>query len=264
MANEKHLLLTVGGDYVDSALVEEKWQVGVRLALTFGGADPVGTLPNNWNPTATTINRTETHWTITGNWLATGPSTIFHPDDYLHTKAAPAFATWLDAFPALSNQCRIKQLKLSPIGTDGRAIPAPPYSAGSPTILTYTSSYPVGSSAGSMLPLQNSLVMSHRTAQVGRRGRGRMFVPCLTTGLVDTHSHVASGVITSALAAQVALLHGLTVNGATSADPSVNAVVTGDPWTHYGLITQVRAGNVSDTQRRRRRSLTETVTSSSV
>jgi predicted nucleic acid-binding Zn ribbon protein len=264
MANEKHLLLTAQGDYTDPNLIEESWQVGIRLALVFGNVDSVGVLPNNWDPAAVTINRTETHWGIVGNWIAPGPSGTFHPDDYLNDHAAPAFATWLNAFPALSDACRLRSLKLSPIGTDGRAVPAPPYTQGSPCTLTWTSSYPLGSNSSIQLPLQNSLVMSHRTPQIGRRGRGRMFVAGLTAALIDAHAHVASGVVTSALSAQVALMHSLTYAGSTLVDPHVKPIVVGHPWTNYGVITSVRCGNVSDTQRRRRRSLTETVTSSSV
>jgi hypothetical protein len=264
MANEKHLLLTAQGDYTESSLAQESWQVGIRLALVFGAVDDVGVLPSNWDPVAQTISRTETHWNITGNWKAQAGSESFNPDDFLNDQAAPAFTTWLNAFPALSVHTRLRSLKLSPIGTDGRAVPAPPYTQGSPCHLTWTSSYPVGTNGGVMLPLQNALAMSHRTPQVGRRGRGRMFVPGLCIALMDVPGHVSSSVIASALAAQVALLHSLTYTGAGLGAPRTRPIVVGSPFTNYGAITQTLCGNVSDTQRRRRRSLTETYTASSV
>jgi hypothetical protein len=261
MANEKHLLLTAQGDYTDSALVEETWQVGLRLALVFGTVDDVGTLPSNWDPVAHTISRTLSDCTITGNWTVPVGVNTFAPDDFLYDIVKYSFETWFGAFPAISTATRLKTLKLSPIGTDGKAVPAPPYTQGSPVVLSYTSSYPVGTNAGTLLPLQNALVMSHRTPQIGRRGRGRMFVPGLTTGLLDTHAKVASGVVSSALTAQEQLLHNLTWSGGGPGTDHVRPIVTGKPFTHYGAITEVRCGNVSDTQRRRRRSLTETVSS---
>jgi len=41
----------------------------------------------------------------------------------------------------------------------------------------------------------------------------------------------------------------------------VKPIVTGAPWTHYGVITSVNVGNVADSQRRRRRQLVEARTS---
>ena len=173
MANEKHLLVTVTGDYTDSALSAEAWQVGLRFILNFGAVDPVGTLPNSWDVVADSINRTETHWTIAGNWKCTQLGGTFQADDWLNDQVAPAFAAWLGAMPGVSDQCRLDWVKLYPIGTNGRAVPAPPYASGTPCLLTYTGSYPVGSNSSDPLPLQISEVVSHRTLQTGRAGRGR-------------------------------------------------------------------------------------------
>jgi hypothetical protein len=258
MANEAHLLLSCIGDWDDTELAAETWQVGIRLALVFGSVDPVGTLPNNWAPTAQNISRTETHWTITGNWdVGYGPG--FHPDDYLNDQAAPAFAAWLsDSGVATSSKCRIREIKLSPIGTDGNLIPAPPYSAGTPCLLSYTSSYPTGATSSTLLPLQNALVMSHRTAQIGRRGRGRVFRPGLTTPAINSHGHVDSSVQASFLSAHVSLLEALSYSDTNPTGPHLRPIVTGSPWTQYGVINSVKVGSVPDTQRRRRRSLPET------
>ena len=68
MAGEKSLLLTIQGDYVNTDLSAEAWQIGIRCALVSGSVDPVGTFPNNWNPVADASSRTESLWTITGNW----------------------------------------------------------------------------------------------------------------------------------------------------------------------------------------------------
>ena len=259
MSNEKHLLVTCVGDWDDTALSEETWQVGIRLALVFGAVDDVGTLPNNWDPSPITINRTETDWTITGNWHVNHAGQTFEPDDYLNDQAAPAFDAWLsDSGVATSSKCRIRQIKLFPIGTTGRAVPAPPYSSGTPCLLDYTGGYPTGATSSTLLPLQNAVAMSQRSNQIGRRGRGRVFRPGLTTPALDSHAHLDSGVQSSLVAAHVALLEALSLTPIASDGPHIRPCVTGSPFVNYGVISTVRVGNVTDTQRRRRRSLTET------
>jgi hypothetical protein len=260
MANEKHLLITVQGDYTDSSLAAETWQVGVRAILNFGTVDDVGTLPNNWDPAANSINRTETDWTIIGNWDVNGPlAATFAPDDYLNDQVAPAVDTWMGAANR-SSQCRVRSIKLSPIGTNGHLVPAPPYASGTPLVLTWTGNYPVGSSGGGILPLQITPVASHRTNQVGRAGRGRMYLPGPSTGIMNDHGHIDTTPQSNLLAAQIALLEGLSFDGVLNT-AKVRPVVTGGNYTRYGVITQVRVGDVVDTQRRRRRQLQETYVS---
>ena len=257
MANEKHLLLTATGGWVDSDLANEVWQVGVRLVLNFGTTDPIDTLPNNWDPVAATISRTETDWNIDGNWSIDGPLTdTFAPDDYLNDQAAPAFADWMDT-AGRSTGCRLDFLKLYPIGTNGKAIPAPPYATGSPMELNWTSGFPVGSSSAQQLPLQIAGVVSHRTGQLGRRGRGRMFAPALTTAAVDHDSLFSSSWQSTAANVQKNTMEALAYDHTIGGEVHVRPIVTGAPWSQYGIINQVRVGNVPDTQRRRRDTLVE-------
>lgn len=265
MSNEKHLLLSIIGDWNDSALAAESWQVGIRLALVFNGdVDPVATLPNNWSPVATSINRTETDWTITGNWKVTFGSANFNPDDYLNDQVAPAVTTWA-ARTATSSKCRVRALKVSPIvAPHGTLEPAPPYAKGSPCLLEWTGAYPVGGNVAELLPLQNAAVASHRTPQTGRAGRGRAFLPGLTAGAMDGHGHLSSTVTAGLLDAQVTLLEALAYNEGGIDTYAIRPIVTGGNFTKYGLITTVKVGNVMDTQRRRRRSLEETYATGSV
>jgi hypothetical protein len=85
-----------------------------------------------------------------------------------------------------------------------------------------------------------------------------MFLPGIAASALDDHGHVSSGRVTSFLAGQIALLEGLSYTGVGTNSPHVRPIVTGGNWTKYGEITQVRVGSVFDTQRRRRRSLSET------
>lgn len=262
MANEKHLLLTISGDYVPSTLPGEIWQVGLRLGLVFGSVDPLGTLPNNWDPVADTIARTEAEWTINGNWLVRGPlTTEFHPDDYLNDQVAPAVAAWMPGTQC-SNQVRVRALELAVIGSpDGNQVPAPPYASGTPCRLEYTSSYPLGNSSSTQLPPQNSVVVSHRTQQIGSAGRGRMFLPSLTSAALSG-AKLSSTTVDDIVENQQTFLAALSDLG--GGDGNMRPIVTGGNYTKYAVINSVRVGNVMDTQRRRRNRLTEVYTSGAV
>ncbi len=253
----KHLLLTVGGTYVASNQQSESWQFGVRLALVAGDVDPIGSLPTNWEVQPDAISRTETHWNIDGNWQIANlvPPGTFHADDYLNDQVAPAVSAFLGGTPCSSN-LKTEYAKIYPIGTpDGRAIPAPPYASGTPVALTWTSSFPTGGSGSNYLPLQCSVGVSWRTPQIGRRGRGRIFLPPMTVAGVDAQGFLSSTQQTNTRDSAVAFLEALAFDGSGGNPWHVRPIVTGAPWTTYGVITQVRVDNVIDTQRRRRRQL---------
>lgn len=266
MAGEKHILLNIRGDWTDSELAGETWQVGLRCALVAGAdVDPVGDFPSTWALADDSINRTETDWTITSNWHAYQGSDDWNPDDWLNDQVAPAVIAWIAALSATSNKCRVRALACYAIGApSGKALPAPSQTVGAPALLTWTGSYPVGGSGGELLPIENAVVASHRTQLLGGKGRGRMYLPGLTAGGMDGHGRLSSTLCSGDLAAQVGLLEGIQMTAGTTFGWSVRAVVTGNPWKHYGVIDQVRVGNVADTQRRRRRQLDEVYTSGSV
>lgn len=267
MANEVHLLLTAIGGYTSTAaqFTEETWQIGIRHALVFSGSvDPVAALPTNVHVTAASINRDETNWTITGNWLAdNGSTTQFHGDDYLNDVAGPAFATWMATSNCFSSRVQLRELRLYPVGTNGKAVPAPPYAQGSPITLHWKT--PVGGgNSGAAVPPQLSVVASHLTQQVGRKGRGRAFLPPVTATSLN-EGGLSSSVASALLNAQATLLGDLAVDsGVGPWSASTRPSIIGAPWNSYAVINTVRVGNVIDTQRRRRRSASETFVSSAV
>jgi len=253
MTVQKHLLLTFFGTYDDASIEAETWQTGIRLSLIFGGTDIVGTLPDNWEPVGHTINRTETDWTITGNWVANSGANTFHGDDYLNDQVAPAWAAYLGGAD-YSSHAVTTGIRLAPIGSPlGHYVPAVPYLQGTPVELLYTASAPVGGSGGNMLPLQNSVVSSLRTQQPGPRGRGRMFMPSLTVAALDAHGFLSSTQQGNIRDNLVAFLEALSYGSLSPYE--VRPIVTGKPYENYGLVTQARVDNIVDTQRRRRRAL---------
>lgn len=267
MAGEKHLLLTIGGGYTDADLLNEKWQTTLRLALFSGpsgdSAPDIGTLPNNWEPVSDSISRIETSWTITGNWnIDLGAGASFHPDDWLNDQVAPALTAWFNQ-STHSNQGRVETVKVYPIGPDGKAYPAPPYALGSPCTLTYTGSFPTGSGASGIAPLQIAVVASHRTAQIGRKGRGRMFLPNISSTILGTDSLIGTTPRNLARDKQITLLESLSYLDAVTEWYLIPAII-GSPWTQYSRINAVQVGNVPDTQRRRRNGLVEVLSQGTV
>jgi hypothetical protein len=235
--------------------VGEIWQTSIRLALVFGPGtvDDVGTLPDNWDPVADPISRTETNWTISGNWTVDGPSiATFNPGDYLNDQVAPAVTAFMLA-SNVSNQCRVRQLRLWPIGSPlGRSVPAVPYTTGTPCDLEWTSSYPIGAQSSTQLPPQNSVVVSLRTLQIGAAGRGRMFLPSPTSAALSG-AKIGTTPQGDIRDAAVAFMEDL----AYSAGPFVRPIVTGGDFTKYAVVNRVAVGNVMDTQRRRRNAISE-------
>lgn len=259
MANEKHLYLTVGGGYIASAtaLANETWQFGVRICLNFGSIDPIASLPNNWDVYANPQTNDETSWITSSNWAVDGPGLpTFDPCAYLNDQAGPAAAAFVASTGNFSAAVQLRELRLYPIGSDGKALPAPPFAAGSPALLTYKATQPVGSGSSSMPP-QTTAVMSLRTQQVGRRGRGRCYLPMSAGGNVGTTGLV--GMMSAAYQAGLAtacqtFLEDLGLVALDPSDPQCAPIVTGAPWSSYAAVTSMILDNAWDTQRRRRRS----------
>lgn len=256
MAPSIHLLATFGGGWKSSFNNLEHWQFGIRFRCSNTAAVASDVIPTDFVPTSVNINRTESLWSIQGNWQLSGPGgDTLHVDDWLNDQLAPA-ATTLMGSGGLSSDMQLDYIKVYPIRSpDGRSEPAVPYPSGSPVSLFWTSSIPQGSNSGT-LPLQNALVASLRSGTPGRRGRGRFYMPGLTSGTLDTTTGALSSAYTAAWATHFqTFLNSCQVSLTVPDSLHVNPIITGKPYTNYQLVTTVVVNNVIDTQRRRRKSL---------
>ena len=257
MANEKHMYATIAGGYSNAGEDPERWQFGVRLALVFGVVSDVDTLPNNWDVVPNTDSTTSGDWGITTNWSADGPaSATFNPQSYMTDYLLPSVLAYV-ANPVFGADSFIDLVKLYAIGTNGLVI-------GGRSCTATATTPAAGDVGGDTLPLQNSVVISTRTLVIGRRGRGRWYMPCLTTNSLGAHGRLTSTATGNQLASAKAFLEGLAFASVAAGDPHVKAIVTGKPYTEYGVITGVQVGDVVDTQRRRRRQLVEVRVSDTV
>jgi len=254
MAGEKHLYCVAKGDYVNSTLATERWQMGVRLWADTSVPADQGTLPNTGDYGAASDTSSDTLGSYTSTWVWTvGIGTVIVPIDYLKNQAGPAWKTFIQN-ATLSSNVRLKEVHLYPITDTGRAF------EGRSAILTYATP-PVGAAVGGNLPTEVSSCVSWKTPQVGRRGRGRIYVPGVPQSAIDSNGFLTSTWVSNLVSRGETLADSLDVESVTPTVTHVKPIVTGAPWTHYGVITSVNVGNVADSQRRRRRQLVEARTS---
>jgi hypothetical protein len=248
------MYLVLGGDYSDSSDSAERWQLGVRLGLVFGGFDDHGDLPSNWTAEFANTSDATGGWTTVTGWNANGPlSWALDTQSYMEDYAIPS-AVALIGTDAVSSQVRLDSVKLSPINTSGHV------EGGRVTLATADTPVP-GTSGGGMLPLQNSCVVSTRTPVSGRTGRGRFYLPATAKDGLGDHGAFTSTYVGVVKDAAQAFLEGLSYTDADPAGAHVRPIVTGGSYVHYGMITEIKVGDRPDTQRRRRRQLTETYVS---
>lgn len=259
-----HLYAVLQGDYVAASLAGEVWQTGCRFATRPGSTAPVDVgafVP--FDVVALNQSVAEPTYTITSNWTTEMGITDLDPVSWIEDQLRPAAAALVGS-NLFSLNIRLRSILVYPIRSpDGRVEPAPPYLQGSPARLDYTSGFPVGTGTASILPLQNSIVSSLRTQQVGRRGRGRMFLPGPVAGNL-LNGRLNAGVPASYATAMKNFLEACRLDGNGAGGVYVAPCVTGAPFSDYALINQVRVGDVVDTQRRRRAGLTEAFSNAAV
>jgi hypothetical protein len=264
MAGEKSLYLVIQGDYSDTELAGEVWQTGIRMFASPGGTpDSVGTLSNTWDVVAANLTADETDYTIESNWTVEGGANDLNPLDYLNDQVVPALENWMGN-TAISQLARVRFVKLYPIAhPSGDVIPAPPYAQGSPALLTYKIPYPAFGGSTSVLPLQNSIAVSHRTQQTGPRGRGRSFWPAIDADSIGADGTIGQTLREAIAGLQAVLLTDLTLS-TDGAGFNVIPAVLAPSRVDYALINQVRVGSVMDTQRRRRNKIVEVYSNEAV
>jgi hypothetical protein len=108
-----------------------------------------------------------------------------------------------------------------------------------------------GTSSGTALPLQCTLVASLRTGQSGRSYRGRIYLP--TVGVTLPANHQISDAVTLATANMVwDFIDGMITESILDGGDGLLAVVVSTQLSAKTPITSVVVDSVVDTQRRRR------------
>jgi hypothetical protein len=253
----QHIYVTAHGIWTSGPWVGESAQFGLRLAIAETGAmpDKGTTFDIALNGDVVTDQGTSagTHGTLTRTWTARrGPTgSNENADAGFQVDIAEDFWTFLDGIKAyVASTFKWTTVKLAPIGADGKTI-------GTSSVYTFTTQL-AGSSA-SYMPPQLAVALTMRANILGRRGRGRVYMPAVASGAVSSDGTLAATPANTYRAALVALINNLqNVPGTPDYIPLV--VVTSAGQASAVRPSEVRTGSRVDTIRSRREQIPETYT----
>lgn len=261
MAGWGHLYVTAHGDWASGPFAGETAQMGLRWAA-WGPSSQSGatvTLRDHGAVSQVAENRDTAQYdiakTFEANVLNAAGVPVPLSDDILDDIISDfaSFMTSLNAYQA--SPFRWTHFKVAPIekGTGKYLAPSTVYTRKSPQTPSNTSA----------LPPDVAIAVSFRAPIVGKRGRGRMYVPALNVTALGSTGVVAANLLSSWPAAAQSLVNDL-------------ADLPGVDFTSCGLLigsaasqtmikpSEVRVGNIFDTQRRRDQQIKETYASRDV
>lgn len=247
----QHVYLTAHGDYNSGPWVGEAAQIGVRLAFVPKvGAPDMGatfTMATGTSVVETFATVAGTNGTLTQKWRADGGSASvgLQVNDLEQINMAENFLTFLNAIK--SSQATTfwwRYIKIAPVTADGK------YGADS-SIYTHTTGISGTGTATTHEPPEVAVAASIMAPVLGRRGRGRMYIPAIAGSARGSDGVVASGYQTSLNTAMKTLIDDL-----QTAHDTVNLYMPLVVVTSAGKPTavrpnQVRVGNHFDVQKRR-------------
>ena len=255
MAGYGHLYVTMHGVWNAAAWVPETAQIGVRLLNRQLGdpSGPIVPVVDRGGVVLASNQRDLTDWNVVQTFSAEVPG-------------VPA-ASWTEFTDDLANDCKtfmaaVKSLqhtgyrwthvKIAPIevGTGKYLAPA----------TTYTLKAPIAGTGATAMPPQDAICASLRANVVGRRGRGRIYLPGLAVGTLSADGKVGSSARTTLANAFSDLVADLEDLPGTDLWQVRVAVMSANS-TQAVLPSEVRVGDQFDTQRRREEQVGEAYTS---
>lgn len=260
MAELQHIYLTAHGAFLSAPWVGEYAQIGIRLPITEGADEPakgtVFTPISNGDVVTDSGTQAGTNGTLTRTWTARlGPiASTDNADAAMQADLADDFWTFLNSTKAyLSSGFQWTHVKIAPIAADGS------YAAPS-AIYQFTSAL-AGTGAGSIMPPEVAIACSFRAPIIGRRGRGRFYLPGLSSSAtLNSDGTVTSACrtgLTTALSTLVSNLEDMP--GTEDYGPTVAVLSAGSATAVRP--SQVRVGSHFDAQRRRQHQVPESYTS---
>lgn len=163
---------------------------------------------------------------------------------------APTSTLWSTAGIFMPNSHTLTGVKLAPIGTDGKYVPGQIAYIGS---ITPTA----GPSSSNIHPAQCTQVVTFLSTLIprGRGSRGRIYLPCPGAAISNsTGQNGLASALATAVRTWLVALNAISGMGVASIMSDLGTGATSP-------IGTVRADNLPDTQRRRRRQLLSTTSS---
>lgn len=261
-----HFRLVLRGDYLQTltALADEEWSTGISLYAQLSAVPDVGTPDGSFQAADELLSYTDANGTYESNFLAEGGTTDLDPASYLRDQVRAAIVTFLAAGGSATFQAtRLTGMVLYPMKiVSGRAkVCSTGYG---PAKAVFTPTAPIAGPGTSVLPVQNSVVMSLRTANATRKGRGRMYLPGLGNSSLDSSGMVGSTARNNVANGGAALMAALQHTQGAGPALEIAPVVIGQAGTTFFKVKRCSVGSVVDAQRRRRLQLTEVYTNADV
>lgn len=256
MGTLHHVYLTAHGELTATEWIGERAQFGLRLPWHYGLNEPdkgsVWTPAENGDVVNDTGTTSTTHGVLTRTWTARLGESGSHEncDASVQADFAEDMWTFLDAIKAYtSNQFKWTEVRIAPV------IPGGDY--GAPAARWLMNTPLVGTSTSVLLPPQVAIALSLRGPVLGRRGRGRIYLPGLTS-IMASNGTVSNGEADTLKTAFVSLVNNLQQLPGSGQNfyPKVS-VMSGSSLTAV-RPSEVRVGNHFDIQRRRSMQVSET------
>lgn len=259
----QHIYVTAHGEYTAAAWLGEKAQFGLRLCTTQTVDEPAkGTIYTpvaNGDIAIDSGTQAGTNGTLTRTWqgrLGLTGSTD-NADAAMQADLADDVWTFLNSVKSyVYSGFRWTHVKIAPILADG--------SYGAPSAIYQFTSPLAGTDGSGSLPPEVAIAVSLRAPIIGRRGRGRIYLPALgksgTIGSDGTVSPTCAGALRDAMVTLVSNLEDMP--GVEDFGPMVSVMSAGSATAVRP--SEVRVGNHFDAQRRRQHQVVETYVSTAL
>lgn len=252
MAGTGHIYMTAHGEFT-GVWAGETAQVGLRMTFRNFGASsgPIIDLPDLGVPRYTYSDYSNTLFNVVHSFDQDLPG-IGNTWSGICDDMAADWHVWMTAIKG--QQCNLfkwTSLKFAPIekGTGKYLAPS----------TVYTLKTPLVGAGTSALPPECAIAISQRAGVVGKRGRGRMYLPGLATSAVGSDGKVGSPARTQMATATVTLIDSLEDQPGVD-DMTSNIIICSAQSTTAVIPSEVRVGDHVDVQRRRQHQVTEAYT----
>ena len=259
MTQLQHVYVTAHGTWIAGAFAGETAQIGIRLAITQADSEPakgsVFTLSLNGDVVVDSGTHAGTNGILTRTWSARlGPvGNSENADAAWQSDLADDMYAFLNAVNGYSHQnFRWTHVKIAPILQSG--------SYGAPSAV-YTFNTPLtGLSTASAMPPECAIAVTWRAPIIGRRGRGRVYIPGLAAVTPLGTDGTVSGTFRTLLSGYAATLVANLENSPGTEIYGPNLVVMSAGQLTAVRPSEVRVGSHWDVQRRRQQDVPETYT----
>jgi hypothetical protein len=256
-----HVYMTAHGSYPSGSWLGESAQIGIRAAFAPTASAPLK--GDIWTPTPGGDITNDfgslagTNGTLAKTWKArVGPvGSTENMDAAAQVDWAEDMRKFLNAIKSYqSPDFRWTHIKVAAVTADGKT----------PVVASiYTLTAPIAGGGTGALPPQVAMALSTRANLVGRRGRGRVYVPALSASNLASDGTIMSGNANAMRAAFKTLIDDVQAQPGLTQHLPIVFVGSADSATVVRPI-EVRTGNRMDTIQSRRRQVPESYTTTAL